>query len=106
MLRLMTTNDEEEQEVTRHSGKLEIYHQNSWRPVCFHGWGRMESSVVCKQLGFREGAASGVRDENLRDVSWMRNITCTGRENRLDACTHEFKFNGCKENEFVSMICS
>lgn len=106
MLRLTKTNEEEEQEVTRHSGKLEIYHQNSWLPICFNGWGRKESSVVCQQLGFREGAARGVKDETLHDLRWMTNVTCAGREYRLDACASEFKFNGCKDNEYVSMICS
>ena len=106
MIRLTKTNEEEEQEVTRHSGKLEIYHQNTWLPVCYDGWNREESSVVCSQLGFREGSASGVADETLRDIPWMWNTTCTGNENRVDACAHSFKFNGCKNNEYVEMICS
>ena len=107
MLRLTQTNEDEEPEVSRHEGQVEIYHQNNWLPICYKGWGREETEVACKQLGFREGSATGVKDESLIDSNWMVNVTCKGNENRLDACVFEtFKQNGCPELKYVSLICS
>ncbi|XP_045168540.2 uncharacterized protein LOC123531545 [Mercenaria mercenaria] len=107
MLRLTQTNEDEEPEVTRQTGKLEIYHQNNWLPICSKGWGRRETDVACKQLGFREGAATAVKDESLSDSNWLTNVTCKGSENRLDACVFEsFESNGCPDMKYVSLICS
>lgn len=103
----MTQINEEDEDVARHTGKLEIYHQNTWLPVCYSGWGRVETSVACQQLGFREGAASPVTDETIIDSHWMVNVTCTGKENRLDACAYaDFQYNGCPDHQYVSLICS
>jgi len=106
MLRLTKTNDADEEEVSRHTGKLEIYHHNQWIPVCFENWGRQETHIVCKHLGYVEGAATGVRDESLTNTNWMTNVTCSGSESRLDACASGFVFNGCPSFEHVSIICS
>lgn len=107
MLRLVPSTETEDPEILRHTGKLEIYHHNSWVPVCFKGWGRQESNVVCNQLGYREGSASGARDETIADTTWMMNVTCKGNENRLDTCIFNgFRFNGCSDYTYVFMICS
>ncbi|KAL4222102.1 Neurotrypsin [Mactra antiquata] len=107
MVRMTQTNDDEEEEVMRHVGRLEIYHQNTWLPVCYSGWGRVETGVACQQLGFREGAATPVKDETIVDSHWMVNVTCSGNENRLDACAYSgFQYNGCPDSEYVSLICS
>ncbi|KAH3720659.1 hypothetical protein DPMN_063562 [Dreissena polymorpha] len=107
MVRLTKSSDEDEPEVSRQSGSLEIYHQNNWLPVCFENWGREETEVVCKQLGFVEGAAQSEKDETLDDSYSMTNVTCTGSENRLDACAFDgFTLNGCPSSEYVSVICS
>jgi len=106
MIRLTKSNEEDETELSQQSGSLEIYHQNNWLPVCFKNWGREETEVVCKQLGFREGAASSEKDETLIDSYSMTNVTCTGSENRLDACAFSgFKLNGCPSSEYVSVQC-
>ncbi|KAH3720739.1 hypothetical protein DPMN_063643 [Dreissena polymorpha] len=106
MIRLTKSNEEDETELSRQSGRLEIYHQNYWVPVCFKSWGHEETEVVCKQLGFREGAASSEKDETMMDSYSMANVTCTGSENRLDACAFDgFKLNGCTSSEYVSVFC-
>ncbi|KAH3771639.1 hypothetical protein DPMN_172965 [Dreissena polymorpha] len=58
MIRLTKSNEEDETELSRKSGSLKIYLKNNWLQICFKNWGRVETEVVCKQLGFREGAAS------------------------------------------------
>ncbi|KAH3828612.1 hypothetical protein DPMN_130594 [Dreissena polymorpha] len=89
MNRLTKSNEEDETELPRQSGSLEIYHKNNWLPVCFKNWGRIEMDVVCKQFGFRAGATSSEKDETLMDSYSMTNLTCTISENRLDACAFD-----------------
>ncbi|KAH3701309.1 hypothetical protein DPMN_076293 [Dreissena polymorpha] len=102
MIRLTKSNKEDETELSRQSGSLEIYHKHNWLPVFFKNWGRVETEVVCKQLGFREGAASSEKDETLMDSYSMTNVTCTRSENRLDAFDG-FELNGCPSFNYVSV---
>ena len=104
MLRLTS---EDENETQRHTGKLEIFHDNRWSPVCAKGWGRNETSVVCRQLGFHEGSSTAVKDDSLVSIYWMKNVTCKGNENRLDACAFDgFIFDACPDFKHVSLICT
>ena len=105
MLRISPDDDDEEN--SRHSGKLEMYHENRWNPICYEGWGRKETTVACKQLGFVEGAALAVRNETITETKWMKNVTCTGSEDRLDACAYSgFRWNDCPDFSYVSIVCS
>lgn len=104
MLRLTS---EDDNEIQRNTGMLEIFHDNRWSPVCAKGWDRNETSVACRQLGFHEGAATAIKDDSLKDTYWMKNVTCKGHENRLDACAFDgFIFNACPDFKHVSVICS
>ncbi|WAR09862.1 NETR-like protein [Mya arenaria] len=107
MLRLTKINEDDESEIARQSGKLEIYHQNSWVPVCHDSWSQEETIVVCKQLGFVEGASRPVQDNSITTSDWMMNVTCSGHEYRLDACSYSgFVYNGCSSSKYVYIVCS
>lgn len=98
---------EDENETKRSSGMLEIFHDNRWSPVCAKGWGRNETNVVCRQLGFSEGAATAVKNDSLQETYWMKNVVCKGHEDRLDACIFDgFVFNACPDFRHVSIICT
>ena len=93
--------------LSGHRGKLEIYHENAWRPVCFDGWDRPETNVACKQLGYHEGAATAVTDDSLADDQWLTKVTCSESDKRLDLCSNGgFVHGGCSGSNYVSIICS
>ena len=104
MIRLTS---DDENEIQRNTGMVQIFHDNRWSPICAKGWGRNETNVVCKQLGFVEGSAKPVKDDLLKDSYWMTNVTCKGNENRIDACTYNgFVYNACPDYKYVQIICS
>ena len=37
------------------SGKVEIYVDYNWRPICGYEWTEQEAEVACRQLGFKGG---------------------------------------------------
>ena len=43
-------------------GYLEVYDnlREDWGRICPANWDMSDANVACKQLGFREGAASGM----------------------------------------------
>lgn len=44
---------------TFHDGRVEIYHQGAWGPVCREGWSQADSSVACRELGFQKPVVTG-----------------------------------------------
>lgn len=105
MLRISPDSDDDDN--SRHSGRLEIYHENQWYPICNEGWSREDTSVACRQLGFVEGASHAVKNETFVDIKWMKNVKCTGSENSLDACAYEgFRWNECADLAYVFIVCS
>lgn len=40
-------------------GRVEVYHQGVWGPVCRVGWSQSDSSVACRELGFNESVSTG-----------------------------------------------
>ena len=41
------------------NGRVEIYHQGAWGPVCRDGWSQEDSSVACRELGFNKSLPLG-----------------------------------------------
>ena len=40
-------------------GRVEVYHQGVWGPVCLEGWSQSVSSVACRELGFNVSVSTG-----------------------------------------------
>ena len=40
-------------------GRVEVYHQGVWGPVCLEGWSQSDSSVACRELGFNVSVSTG-----------------------------------------------
>lgn len=36
------------------AGRLEIFLQDQWGTICSNGFGELEASVACRQLGFSD----------------------------------------------------
>lgn len=45
--------------LTFHVGRVEVYYQGVWGPVCREGWSQLDSSVACRELGFNDSVSTG-----------------------------------------------
>uniref|UniRef100_A0A3P9CXV2 SRCR domain-containing protein n=1 Tax=Maylandia zebra TaxID=106582 RepID=A0A3P9CXV2_9CICH len=94
---------------TRCSGRVEVYHSNSWGTVCDDGWDLNDAEVVCRQLNCGSalqtprtayfGAGTG--------QIWLNNVTCSRSESSLIGCQHSgFGSNTCEHGQDAAVICS
>lgn len=44
---------------TFNEGRVEVYHQGEWGPVCREGWSQSDSLVACRELGFENSNGIG-----------------------------------------------
>lgn len=92
----------------RNIGRLDMYHNEQYLPVCAESWVPENTRVACRQLGYEDGELTEARDNDyLQDGHvWMMNVACTGSETRLDECQHSgWSLNGCKSRRPVFLHC-
>ncbi|XP_072027862.1 galectin-3-binding protein B-like [Amphiura filiformis] len=91
-------------------GRVEVYHNGEWGTVCDVN-GDNFAMVVCRQLGFQSGGVAkadayfGHGDDHI----WIRDVLCSGSENRLDECQDDgwgSGDSGCEHYEDVGVICN
>ena len=74
---------------TDYDGRLEIYLDDRWGSVCYHGFDRVDADVACRNLGM--GRSTEI------DIPWnwkgshpvMNEPRCTGTEERLADCARD-----------------
>lgn len=75
--------------VNDNEGKLEIYHNNSWKKVCTKHWTLTEANVVCRELRYSKAVdfKGPLRNYSNKSLDYSRmKINCTGKEKNLHNC--------------------
>ena len=91
------------------SGRIEVYRSSfGWGTVCDDLWGKDESNVACRQLGF--SGANATRNEAYfgrgSGPIWLDNVQCTGSESYIWDCSHRgWNENDCSHGEDVGVEC-
>ena len=91
------------------SGRLEIYHGDSWGTICNDNWDIEDSTVACKQLGFNFALLAGNDPDIERsyDPIWLEDLNCTGRESRLLSCQRsDWGVHDCFHSEDIQVTCT
>ena len=68
-------------------GRIEIYFDDKWLPVCDNTWNSDEGTVVCRQIGYPfllNIYPSSMSSPNIDQA--LQGIDCIGSENNIDAC--------------------
>jgi len=69
-------------------GRVEIFHNGVWGTVCDDHWNSVDAHIVCRQLGFYDGAeavhSAGFGRGN--GPIWLDNVRCHGSESYLTQC--------------------
>ena len=90
-------------------GRVEIYHDGKWGTICDDSWDNVDAWVVCKSLGFVNGATAKTDayfGEGSGDI-WLTNVNCAGTESNLLQCNHPgLGIENCDHREDAGVICS
>ena len=74
-----------------YEGRVEVLYNTEWGSICDDSWDINDANVVCRQLGFSNGAVSAYRDARFGEGCgriWLENLQCTGSETTLFDCPH------------------
>ncbi|TDH00339.1 hypothetical protein EPR50_G00187460 [Perca flavescens] len=94
---------------SRCSGRLEVYHSDSWGTVCDDHWSIANADVVCRELNCgtvlhaKKGAFFGEGQNRI----WLDDVQCTGHEPSVLQCPHRpMGENNCGHSEDAGVVCS
>ena len=75
-----------------HEGRVEILLHGEWGTVCDDNWDLTDANVVCKQLGYSNGASAAHGSAQFGQetgIIWFDNVKCTGSEAHLYDCPND-----------------
>ena len=91
-------------------GKALHYFNTTWRTVCDKNWTATMSNshVLCRQLGLGHAVDHWLHVPGERDVNFLHtNMKCSGTENKLRLCEHNFIADGdCSGESVPWVVCS
>ena len=90
-------------------GRLEILYQGIWGTICDDGWDYIDTTVVCKELGFSSGiTVSQNQFGSSSGPVWLRKVACVGNESKLSHCMHSGAgiIGNCSHSQDVGVRCS
>ncbi|XP_070187360.1 neurotrypsin-like isoform X2 [Littorina saxatilis] len=94
------------------AGIVEVYRTGRWGLVCDDAWDIKDANVVCRHLGFRQGAQAspGEAYYGVPPGRWtsddiiMDDVDCDGSETSLQRCVYEDSHD-CTISEAASVVC-
>ncbi len=93
---------------SNNEGRLEVLHNGTWGSVCDDSFTNIDVKVVCRQLGYTNGAALARAPfgQGMGTV-WMDDVACNGTETRIQDCWHNgWGVHDCSHSEDVGIRCS
>ena len=86
-----------------------MFHNDEWGTVCDDGWDINDANVVCRQLGYSDGAVTAHSHAHFGRGSgsiWLDKLRCTGLEATLFDCAHNgVGIHNCRHSEDAGVTC-
>ncbi|CAH1247164.1 PLAT [Branchiostoma lanceolatum] len=91
-------------------GRVELKVEGgNWGIVCDDDWDKLAADVVCRQLGYRNGAKMATKNSRFGDGRRdfiLDDVVCTGNEMTLMECAHRGWWESdCDRNEVAGVVC-
>ena len=92
-------------------GRVELYHDGRWGTVCDNSWNKREATVVCRQLGYREGASfrclAACLGMGAGDIPvWLEGLVCPANGHHISHCLHRgWGVHDCRPAEDAGVCC-
>ncbi|XP_074647198.1 neurotrypsin-like [Tubulanus polymorphus] len=90
-------------------GRVEVQYNGQWGLVCDDRWGSDDADVVCKQLGYDQGADRAVGKSHFGNgqlTFFMDDVKCDGTEKSLADCEFSgWKNHDCQSWESAGVVC-
>ncbi|XP_067321107.1 deleted in malignant brain tumors 1 protein-like [Anolis sagrei] len=91
------------------SGRVEVFHNETWGTICDAGWDLQDAQVVCRELGCGEAlrASGGSRFGRGTGPISLEGMNCTGKEGSLRQCPKgQWGEHGCDHSRDASVECA
>ncbi|XP_067665055.1 uncharacterized protein [Haliotis asinina] len=92
--------------ATVNYGRVEVYRNKQWSPVCDHNFDNAAARVVCRKLGYADGKAQCCNAVGNVDASTITVTVngCSGSESDLLSCN--LAFGSCSTGKYATVYCS
>ena len=96
---------------TSNEGRVELYLNGTWGTICDDYWGIDEANVICRMLGYSEGAWSThccgwYPSYSALQKIWLDDVHCVGDEQSIAECRHGgWGSHNCYHAEDVGVVC-
>ena len=90
-------------------GRVEIMFEGIWGTICDSGWDDIDATIVCRELGYVNGAATRQAQFGTGSgILWLNHVGCLGTENKLSHCMHNGVGNigSCSHAQDAGVICN
>ncbi|XP_072015059.1 uncharacterized protein [Amphiura filiformis] len=70
-------------------GRVEVYYNSTWGTICDNWWDSRDADVICRELGFQDGAHKafvGAAFDQGSGPVWYDSVECEGTEERFAEC--------------------
>ncbi|XP_078579964.1 neurotrypsin-like isoform X3 [Branchiostoma floridae x Branchiostoma japonicum] len=92
-----------------YEGRVEVFHDGEWGAVCDDLWDIKDANVVCRELGFPDGAVEATTRGRFGQSSGnivLDDMLCTGTEISLRDCKHNgWGRHDCVDAEAAGVVC-
>ncbi|XP_076436243.1 scavenger receptor cysteine-rich type 1 protein M160-like [Babylonia areolata] len=93
-----------------HSGRVEVYYNNTWGTICDDYFSQKDAAVICTQLGFNGSLAIAAGVASFGQGSgpiWIDDLDCAGTEDNIGSCRHSgYGIQNCDHTEDAGVYCA